>query len=203
MFQYAVYLAMRRIREDVVMDIEDFRNGSGQQFELKKAFGITPRLFRYPLLVRIMLRISDDLSRDSPRIWLIRQFILLYNRLTGKIKQLSLVFFKEFGERQLQDIRDIGFVKNARLNGYWQSSSYFSANKTEVGNSYAFREPTDINSIRLLECINREHSISIHFRRGDYFSSSSNAALYGDICTINYYRKAIDHIKRLVPNAIF
>ena len=54
----------------------------------------------------------------------------------------------------------------------------------------------------LLSLIQITHSVGIHIRRGDYLQGE-NRKLYGDICTISYYKQSIEYIKKLVSKPRF
>lgn len=45
--------------------------------------------------------------------------------------------------------------------------------------------------------------VSIHIRGGDYITSKKDNALFGNICTSNYYKNAIEHIKNSLKDPIF
>lgn len=54
----------------------------------------------------------------------------------------------------------------------------------------------------LLELLERENSVAVHVRRGDYLNPNT-LGLYGGICTDNYYNKSIDIICKEVNNPHF
>ena len=54
----------------------------------------------------------------------------------------------------------------------------------------------------ILHKIRASNSIFIHIRRGD-FLSEKNKALYANICTLNYYKKALQHIQEMRLNATY
>lgn len=55
---------------------------------------------------------------------------------------------------------------------------------------------------RFLDLIENTQSITIHIRRGDYLQPPYDA-IYGGICTDDYYVQAIDIIKRNFDNPTF
>lgn len=79
------------------------------------------------------------------------------------------------------------------IQGYWQDIKYYAwlcdnVKDFELGG----REfPLQLESFRE-EIISSTHSLSIHVRRGDYFSPR-NIRTYG-VCTVGYYQRAIDEI---------
>lgn len=47
------------------------------------------------------------------------------------------------------------------------------------------------------------NSISLHVRRGDYENNSSAKRLHGGICTLNYYKQAIELVASRIKNPVF
>lgn len=86
--------------------------------------------------------------------------------------------------------------------GYWQNECYFKALRPAILEQFSFRglelsAPTRdiLQSIRADRC-----SVAIHVRRGDYQTEARTRALHGDICTVEYYRKAICQMRSLVAD---
>lgn len=85
---------------------------------------------------------------------------------------------------------------------YWQDYKYY---KWLIDNvpSYKIESkcfPQELKEVKMMieSC---PYSVSIHIRRGDYFSPK-NVSVYG-VCTEDYYHKAIELIKNRIPGAIF
>lgn len=78
--------------------------------------------------------------------------------------------------------------------GYWQTESYFEELRSEVRNSYHFNANLlNAKTRELAEKIHTQCTIGVHIRRGDYFTPE-NQLMYGGICTIDYYTKALNLI---------
>lgn len=83
--------------------------------------------------------------------------------------------------------------------GWWQDKRFF----LDTISSIIFRQPiVDETNKELLNAISSSESVSIHVRRGDYLDPQ-NAKQYGGICTLDYYKKAIDIIKGKYTNPRF
>jgi len=92
---------------------------------------------------------------------------------------------------------------NQLFRGTWQSQLYFQLAVTEVRNSLKF--DSSILSAKTNEIerfISASNSISIHIRRGDYLSDQY-ANGFADVCTMEYYNKAIEYIKSKVEKTHF
>jgi hypothetical protein len=89
------------------------------------------------------------------------------------------------------------------LDGYWQSARYFETVAEDV--RAAFPGPAapspryEEMRARILEL---DEPVSIHVRLGDYVTGKASAKMAGS-CTPDYYRSAVDLMRRLVPEATF
>ena len=81
--------------------------------------------------------------------------------------------------------------------GYLQSKRYLSTNFIKFR-----RMNLSAENKRFLQLIESTQSIAIHIRRGDYLQPPYDA-IYGGICTDDYYVQAIDIIKRNFDNPTF
>jgi hypothetical protein len=87
--------------------------------------------------------------------------------------------------------------------GYWQSEKYFYNIQHLIRKNYFFNEKIlNGKSIEILNRINLDLSVSIHIRRGDYYSDLGACELLGNICTLNYYTNAINFLINSLPNKI-
>lgn len=84
--------------------------------------------------------------------------------------------------------------------GFWQDHRYFDAFKDDVANALTFKNPLAGKNAETATTIsNSEVSVGIHIRRGDYV----NHPKYKDICTLDYYKKAITKIKEHIDNPVY
>lgn len=182
MFQYAFYLALKEKSGNVKLDISSFRsyhlhNG----FELDKIFNI-----QYSNATNKERR---ELSNQGD------EFIVRILRMFLKHKST------EFVEPFLGYNEDVFFnIEGRYFIGYWQSYKYFKNIALVVRNAFAF--PLSLLSDRnklLRKEIQKNNSVSIHVRLGDYVGHP----LYSNICTLDYYRKAIDLIVNRIPDSTF
>lgn len=87
--------------------------------------------------------------------------------------------------------------------GYWQTEKYFSKIENKIRLAFRFNENmlSEKSKIAAKE-IKNSNSISIHIRRGDYLHPKYQS-LYGNICTISYYHKAIQLIQQRYDKTAF
>lgn len=87
------------------------------------------------------------------------------------------------------------------MQGYWQDLKYYQTLK-EYQPSFILRSlifPVELSNVKDTISVTTE-SVSVHVRRGDYFSSK-NVKTYG-VCDASYYVKALEVIRKQFPNAV-
>ncbi len=88
------------------------------------------------------------------------------------------------------------------LVGYWQSEKYFQKIASVIRADFTFKSPLSGRNSELGQQIGQVSAVSLHCRRGDYVDSKKTNALLG-LCSLDYYRAAIDYISRQVDNPNF
>lgn len=188
MFQYALYLKLRAMGKEVKMD--DFTEYEGREARPLSlwAFGIE----------------YDRASREE-----------LCRMTDGFMDPVSRIRRKLFGRKSLEYMeKDCNFdpeILNrdpAYLTGYFQSEKYFADIEEEVRQAFRFSERIwEGISSQLLERIRSYEqqiktamAVSVHIRRGDYLQ---NEEAYGGICTEQYYKTAIEYVRKRQQDASF
>ncbi len=82
--------------------------------------------------------------------------------------------------------------------GYWQVANYYIDNEKAIKEVFKFK-PLDVENMKLASKIMACNSVSIHVRRGDYINNKG----FGGICTLDYYRRAIDFVLSRVDVPFF
>lgn len=90
-------------------------------------------------------------------------------------------------------------IDDGYLDGYWQQEDYFKLIRDELLNDYKFNSVSGIELKNMLDIIEKNESVSIHIRRGDY----ANSSIYDNIANLEYYNEAINIIKSKVVNPVF
>lgn len=124
------------------------------------------------------------------------------NSLSKKIKR------KIFGRKKNEiceiegefcnEIFNLNPDKNYYIDGYWQDLRYFMEEEAKVRDYFNFKK-IDEKNINIIKKLKEHNSISIHIRRGDYINNS----VYEDICTLAYYKKAVEYIYKEVDKPKF
>ncbi len=187
MFQYAFFCALRAQGQQAFLyknKIMRHRDHGG--YDLERLFGVEER---------------------TPGIGLTR---LLAKPFIGSVLK-HLLFPRKVRERRLYDFEAYAermcHVEPCFLGthwvGYWQSERYFEAVSREVRTIFTFRpEQMSEATRRCAEEMQRGSTVSLHVRRGDYVNTGFSW-MYGDVADEAYYRRAIEYIRKRMPEATF
>jgi hypothetical protein len=115
--------------------------------------------------------------------------------LPGKLRRRLLPFtVRRFEESEIYHPEIFGFT-HMYLSGYFACEKYYADILTELREQICFRPSSNhLNNAAVTEMLSCE-SVAVHIRRGDYLNPE-NRALFGNICTDEYYVKAIDYISQ-------
>lgn len=174
MFQYALYLSLKKIYPKEVIKIDttlfdSYKLHNG--FELRKVFGIEAEYATKEEINHLSRYIA---SYKLQRI--VRK--LLPRKKTEYIESLDFVFQPE-----------VLCPGDMYYEGYWQNADYFRSAETEVRKAFSFLPvSTSKNQALITELKGSDiPTVSVHVRRGDYL----NHKIFGGICDQAYYQRAI------------
>lgn len=189
MFQYAAARALS-LKKGVplYLDVQDFSGYSLHNgYELNRIFALGAQLaskreLRYVLGWRAFSVIRRRLFRND------------LAKLRGN---------KLFVDTQFKSWREINRVPdNCYLMGNWQTEKYFDEYREIILKDFTFlNELSEVNQ-NIAEKIKSTNSVSLHVRRGDYVSNATSLAFHG-VCSLDYYRKAIELVVKTVNNPTF
>lgn len=78
---------------------------------------------------------------------------------------------------------------NCYYEGIWESVKNYVSCRDVIQHTFAHPEPNSANKVRI-ELMERENSVGIHIRRGDYLYEPA----FMNICNLDYYERAIVEI---------
>lgn len=187
MFQYALYLKLKSMGRKVKLDDVTEYEGREARPIMLWVFGI-------------------DYERADKKE--------LEEITDGSLKLTHRIRRKLFGRKTLEYEEKSNFDEQvlikepAYLTGYFQSEKYFEDIKDRVREAFTFSERIfeglDEALIKKVKAYEKEiagkNAVSLHIRRGDYLASPE---VYGNICTEEYYERAIELMREKVPGAHF
>lgn len=183
MFQYALYRNMKNRGKNVYFDISSYDAPGPNIFYLKKAFPDIP--------IRICKK--TDLEQfcyaNCGNIFNLKNF-QIYVEPT----------IKEEKEKRVKE--EILHINNGVIRGYYQCWQYPEEVRTMLLRDFSFPKVKENALSEIADEIQKVNAVSVHIRRGDYLGQSG-VAVYGDICSDTYYRRAIDYFNGKEENTVF
>ncbi len=194
--QYALYRKLEQIGKDVRLDTSWFYNKTlqanipaGRKLELA-----------YLDLPPCKTASEEEIRSVLGRLW--EETESVTDKLKRKLKPACAPFFEEYDMYHEQVLA----MDNKYLVGYWACEKYYADILPMMREDISFPHSADDRLQRKNDELIREMeetpSVSLHLRRGDYLDEI-NLALFGGICTEEYYKAAIALMKERVPGAKF
>ena len=126
--------------------------------------------------------------------------------LAGKLRRKLLPqTVRCYQERQMYDPELLNY-RDMYLSGYFACEKYYADILPELREMIRFPEITDAQkrmaNEEILKKIRNSHAVSVHIRRGDYLQPE-NAAMFGNICTEEYYESALNYMKEKIKDPHF
>ena len=87
-------------------------------------------------------------------------------------------------------------IKQTIFDGYWHNQAFY------VQDLKFKKLNLNMKNAKVFDLITKTNSVSIHVRRGDYLAPN-NLEIFGGICTLEYYKKAIKEIEKRLSNPKF
>ncbi|MBR1848623.1 MAG: alpha-1,2-fucosyltransferase [Lachnospiraceae bacterium] len=174
LFQYALVEKLKSMGKNVKVDLSYFED---------TPVGDTVRDSIYDKLVyKPEVATTDEIENLRTYSFLGR----VYTKLTG--------ISKDYFESDSLFKPEILKRKTGYLVGYWQSEKYFQDLRESILEDFDFRRSVEKKINEGQE--GQVESVSIHIRGGDYLTKASST--FGGICTKEYYRKAMEYIRKNV-----
>lgn len=179
MFQYATGRAVaRRLNAELLLDISGFVHYDLRCYELD-FWNIRARPASDDELVR------SGVSSGRPT----------FLRRLARVAGLGLPINRFVEASFAYDPRIFDVADPAYLDGYFQSERYFQDIASELREEFTLRAAADEKNAEIRRKIEEagNSAVSLHIRRGDYVSNAQTAQYHG-VVSLDYYRRAVDHI---------
>ncbi len=184
LFQYALYRKLQSLGKEVFCDIqmlEPIRQKNWPTIDIFPNINI-------PVAGEENRKKFGDVSRSIPA------------RFRRKLRRKKSHVYEERKPKHFQP--EVFEMNQVYLEGYWQSERYFSDIREQLLKDFSFPSVTDRRNQELVSKMEKEISVSVHIRRGDYLEGK-NREIYGGVCTDTYYHNAVSYFKKKYPDAHF
>ncbi len=189
MFQYAIgrHLAYLN-RTDLRLDISSYNNQNKND---------TPRKYSlsYFNIIEDFSTKKDIKKMKLPNMATKNIFLRIYRKIFRGLEAKKPLHKRTYiREPYFGFCVDILKIKgNVYLSGNWQNEKYFKDIDNIIRKDFTLKNKSN-NYIKLAnQILNTDNSISLHVRRGDYVHNKKTNEYHG-ICSLNYYKKAINII---------
>ena len=196
MQQYSVYRKLLNLGKEVKLDLSWFDPAIQEKM-------LAPREFELSLFKDLPYEICTQEERD----YFLKQTIA--GKLSGKVlKKVGLTENsnpKVFSESKMYHPEIFEF-DDKYIEGYFACQKYYGDIMEELQKLFVFPEHSvkDIHqrNMTLVSKIDKENSVSVHIRRGDYLAPE-NYAILGNIATEEYYKSAMKYFEDKYPDVHF
>lgn len=182
--QYALYEKMKSLGKEVKLDISWFYKEMGKASKRDLELEYFPK-------VAFETCTKEELGEIIGRRGILKKVS----------EKLKLTQNPTYIEHQMYD-ETVFAMDNRILEGYWACEAYYADILPLLQEKLEFPPSDNPKNMNMAEKMQECNSVSIHIRRGDYLTAE-NQAMFGGICTEQYYEKAISYMKENVENARF
>ena len=187
--QYALYRKFVRMGKEARLDLSWFDEVKENHGEAK----VTSRNLELTCFDRL---VYETCTREE------KEKLTGSDGLSGKLRRKLLPStIHWFHESKMYHPEILSF-EDMYLSGYFACEKYYSDILYDLREKIQFPPSDNPLNPELAQEMRECASVSVHVRRGDYLNEE-NRAMFGNICTDDYYRKAMEIIKDEVKNARF
>ena len=191
MFQYAAGLSLSLYQNTpLFLDFSQLKNTVETDLYTKRNFELS------------VFKINVNEVSLNDRSTFKNQEAELFYRMKKRFAP-ALIRNKVFYEPDLQfhpGVFNLG--KSVYLDGYFQSEKYFQHIKERILSEFTLRDSQGNQNKLLAVEMKSCNSVSLHIRCGDYLKDV-NKALFGGVCTHDYYKEAIQYLENGITNPQF
>ena len=134
---------------------------------------------------------GNKAKKDAAREFKLNKFNLQTQSSFSDKKHVFLDIFNKIK-------RNLGF----KIKEFYQGEKYFIAVGELIRREFTLKKELSFRAQEILQKIEKDNSISLHIRRGDYVTNLKTSAYHG-VYGLDYYRAAMKLIKEKISNPIF
>ena len=188
MFQYAAGRALAdRLGAELLLDTRAFAHALARKVYTRRAYALAP--------FKLRARLAEAADLRGWPLWVVE--------IGLRLRIARPLFRRWHFESAISYDPGVRLLREpVLLVGYWQSERYFSDVAEAIRADFMLREPLAGANAELLQLARSADSVGLHVRRGDFVSLSDAAQVHG-LCSIDYYRRAIDLVRKHCPQCRF
>ena len=192
LFQYAAARTVAdRLGTELGLDIRTCRAADSRAYALG------------PYAIRAHVVPDDDLRglrTHRPLRWMLTTGAI--ERIGTLFRPAALSHFARVIEGRARYARLEHVTDGSWLAGYWQSERHFAAAGDRLRADLAVLALSKEGAALEAHVVGMECPVAVHVRRGDYAMVPSTRAYHG-LCSVEYYRAAMDRIRATLPRSRF
>ncbi len=191
MFEYAIgrVLSLRHATE-LFFDISSFDNQIARDTKRQYELGV----FGVPGSIASKQKLTN-FSQQNKYQKLIQKYIFSHLLLR------HYTCLREDGAEFHEEV--LYLPNNTYLSGYWQSEKYFLRERDLICKDFSRRTtPLSQENQRCQHAMQNTESVSVHIRRGDFITNAKANAYHG-ICSLEYYKGAMDYIEQQIKHPTY
>ncbi len=188
MFQYAAGRALAdRLGAGLLLDTRAFEHAFSLQAYTRRAYALEP--------FNLRARLANAADLKNWPLWVVE--------IGMRLRIVRPLFRRWHFESAITYDPSMRTLRGPLfLVGYWQSERYFVDIADRIRADFTLREPLCDANAKLLELARSDRSVGLHVRRSDFVSLNGAAQVHG-LCSIDYYRRAIDQMRIRCPACHF
>lgn len=187
--QYALYRKFVRMGKEARLDLSWFN-------EIKENDGKTKATSRSLELAYFDRLVYETCTGEE------KERLIGSDGLSGKIRRKLLPSTVHWFHETKMYHPEILKFEDMYLSGYFACEKYYGDILYDLREKIQFPPSGNPLNREMAQEMRNCSSVSVHVRRGDYLNDE-NKAMFGNICTDDYYRKAMEIIKDEVKDARF
>lgn len=186
--QYALYRKLLSLSKEAKLDISWFVNEDSKKSDL-----ITDRKLELDYLQGIRYEACTKREKEA---------LTGSAGILGKSRRKLLPFTVHHFQENALYHPEIFTFEQMYLSGYFACEKYYADILETLRKEISFPKSGNPQNEALAEEMRNGASVSVHIRRGDYLNAA-NAAMFGNICTPEYYAGALAYMRSRVEHAHF
>jgi len=194
-YAFAVALKCKYPKDDVLVDTQLYQHVFFKTFRGNNFFHNGFEIAKIFSNASVPIAHSTDVKKVS--FWIPNY---IFSRLGRKLlprKKTEVV--QSYLDAYKYDDSIINTEGNVYFDGYWLSPKYIEPFKERVIETFRFPLFCTEQNKEYQALLEKDNSVTIHIRRGDYVGAEN----FKDICTLDYYRKAITKARERIINPEF